>query len=409
MKNRTNMEASMEITRPEIVGFSAERLTRISASLQKYIDGGKVAGMISLVSRKGKVVHCDRYGWKDLASRQPMELDTIFRIYSMSKPIVSSAAMMLLEENRFHLNDPVSAYLPAFTNMKVIGQQNGDEVELVDARREITIRDLFTHSSGLSYGFDDEDYQDRLYQQKVWKLRETRPELTLAEVVDIVGGLPLRFHPGSDYHYSFSIDVLGRLVEVISGIPLDRYLQDRIFDPLGMVDTAFWVPPEKAHRLASNYSPDDKAPGKIKDIDPNHKSEYTRPVKFFSGGGGLVSTTSDYLRFCQMLLNKGELEGTRLLGRKTVEFMFQNHLPAGVYLNQDPSCGFGLGGAVILDAAKTQMLGSNGLWWWGGAASTLFWIDPQEELIGLLMLQLMSSPYPLEMEYRNLVYQALVD
>jgi CubicO group peptidase (beta-lactamase class C family) len=402
------METLMNIARPEAFGFASDRLARIRTGMGRYIDSGKIAGMISLVARRGAVVHLERYGWKNIASQQPMELDSIFRIYSMTKPITSAAAMMLFEENRFRLNDPVSEYIPAFKNMQVIARQNGEDVELVDARRPITVRDLFTHSAGMSYGFDDQDYLDGLYRKNLWHLAETNPAITLQEMVSAVAQLPLRFHPGSAFHYSFSIDVLGYLVEVISGMPFDRFLQERIFDPLGMVDTAFWVPAEKAHRLASNYGPDEKEPGKLIDIDPNEKSAYTRPATMFSGGGGLVSTTSDYLRLCQMLLNKGELNGTRLLGRKTVEFMFQNHLPAGVFMDQDPARGFGLGGGVTLDAARMQMLGSNGLWWWGGAASTLFWIDPLEELIGILMLQFMPGLYPLEMDYRNLVYQALV-
>ncbi|MBE0697400.1 MAG: beta-lactamase family protein [Anaerolineaceae bacterium] len=398
----------MNIARAEEYGFAPDRLALIRPSLQKYIDDGKIAGILSMVARRGKVVHFERMGWMDLASQKPIDFDTIFRIYSMSKPITSAAAMMLFEENRFHLNDPVSKYIPAFKNMKVIAHQEGDEVELVDAKREITICDLFTHSSGMSYGFDEKDYLDGLYRKNVWEMREKNPDATLEDLVNAVAQLPLRFHPGSAFHYSFSIDVLGYLVEVLSGMPFDRFLQERIFAPLGMLDTSFWVGPEKAQRLASMYGPDEKETGKLKDIDPNPESEYTRPVKFFSGGGGLVSTASDYLRFCQMLLNKGELDGVHLLGRKTVEFMFQNHLPAGVYLDQDPAKGFGLGGAVILDQVKTQMLGSNGLWWWGGAASTLFWIDPQEELIGLMMLQFMPGLYPLEMDFHNLVYQALI-
>lgn len=400
----------MKIAKPEDLGFAADRLRRVELATQRYVDSGKVAGTVSLVARRGQVVHFERRGWMNIASNKPMELDAIFRIYSMSKPIVSTAAMMLFEENRFGLSDPLSAYLPAFKEMQVIDHLEGGKAYLVDARREITIRDLFTHTSGISYGFDNTDYLDKLYQKKLWHKRETNPDVTLAEMVDAVAKLPLRFHPGSAYHYSFAIDVLGRLIEVLSGEPLDRFLQERIFEPLGMTDTAFWVPPEKASRLASVYGPDEKNKGQLKDIDPHEKSVYTRPVKFFSGGGGLVSTASDYLRFCQMLLNKGKLDNVRLLGRKTVEMMMLNHCPAGVYLDQNPAFGFGLGGAVILDLAQGQVLGSKGLWWWGGAANTKFWIDPQEELIGILMLQLMSNePNTIEADFRNLVYQALVD
>lgn len=400
----------MNISKPEDLGLSSKRLARIEDATQRYIGNNKVAGTVSLVARRGQIVHFERRGMLDIASARPMELDAIFRIYSMSKPITSAAVMMLFEENRFRLNDPISAYIPAFKEMKVVDHLEGGKAYLVDARREITIRDLFTHSAGLSYGFDEKDYVDSVFIKKVWHLRRTKPDTTLADMVAAVAKVPLRFHPGSGYHYSFAIDVLGYLVEVLSGMPFDRFLKERIFDPLGMADTGFWVPPEKASRLASCYGPDEKKPGHLKDIDPHEKSEYTRPVKFFSGGGGLVSTAGDYLRFCQMLLNKGELDGVRLLGRKTVEMMFLNHLPAGVYLDQNPAFGFGLGGAVILDLAAGQVLGSNGLWWWGGAANTKFWIDPQEQLVAILMLQLMSNePNTIEPDFRNLVYQALVD
>lgn len=402
----------MNITAPEKLGFSSERLARIAPVMQSFVDNEQVAGILTLAARRGELAHFERFGKQDLSNGKAMDYDTIFRIYSMSKPITSAAVMMLFEEDRFRLTDPISKYIPAFKKMKVIASQSYGKVDLVDAARDITIRDLFTHSSGLSYGFDPNDYLDQLYQKRVWRLRQTRPESALVDVVEAVAKLPLRFHPGSKFHYSFSIDVLGHLVEVITGMPFDRFLQERIFDPLGMVDTGFWVPPEKVSRLAAMYGPDEKKSGKLKDIDPNQESEYTRPAKFLSGGGGLVSTALDYLAFCQMLLNKGQYNGVRLLGRKTVEFMFQNHLPSGIFLDNDPSrgFGFGLGGSVVLDEAKTQMMGSNGTWAWGGAANTKFWIDPQEQLIGIMMLQFMPSDlHVTEANFRNLVYQAIVD
>jgi CubicO group peptidase (beta-lactamase class C family) len=400
----------MNIVKPEDLGFSSRRLARVEDAMQRYIDANQVAGTVSLVARCGQVVHFERRGLMDIASARPMELDAIFRIYSMSKPITSAAAMMLFEENRFRLSDPVSAYIPAFKEMKVVDHLEGGKAYLVDARREITIRDLFTHSAGLTYGFDEKDYVDSIFIEQVWRLLRAKPDSTLADLVAATAEVPLRFHPGTGFHYSFAIDVLGYLVEVISGMSFDRFLRERLFEPLDMVDTGFWVPPEKVSRLASMYGPDEQNPGRLKDIDPHDQSEYTRPKTFFSGGGGLVSTASDYLRFCQMLLNKGELDGVRLLGRKTVEMMFLNHLPAGVYLDQNPAFGFGLGGAVILDLAAGQVLGSNGLWWWGGAANTKFWIDPQEQLVAILMVQLMSNqPNTIEPDFRNLVYQALVD
>jgi CubicO group peptidase (beta-lactamase class C family) len=400
----------MKITNPEACGFSPERLAKIDAVMQGFLNQGKAAGILNLVARGGQVVYLKAFGMMDIASQRPMREDAIFRIYSMTKPVTSAAAMMLFEENGFHLDDPLSRFLPAFKHMKVITGMDGKQPILEDARREIIISDLFTHSAGMSYGFMDDDYLDSLYRSQMWLKFETGHDLALDEVTDVVAQFPLRFHPGSAYNYSVSIDILGRLVEVISGMPFDRFLQERIFTPLGMLDTAFWVPPEKIHRLATNYGPDEKNPGMLKDIDPVEKSSYARPVKFLSGGGGLVSTIGDYLRFCQMLLNKGQLDGVRLLGRKTVELMFMNHLAPGVFMNQNPGFGFGLGGSVVLDPAQTHMLGSRGTWAWGGAANTKFWIDPQEELIGIMMLQFMPDTlFISEADFRNPVYQALVD
>lgn len=400
----------MNTVNPSDFGFAPDRLERVKQCLQKFIDEGKIAGTVSLVARRGQVVHFESQGLMNIAEQKPMRTDAIFRIYSMTKAITSMAMMMLFEENGFHLGDPVSRFISAFRDLKVILSQEGGVVRLGDPKREVIIQDLFTHSAGLSYGFDEKDYLDRLYREQVWQKMDKNPDATLKDFIDALVQLPLRFDPGSAFHYSVSIDVLGYLVEVISGVPFDRFLHERIFEPLGMDDTAFWVPPEKASRFASNYGPDEENPGSLKDIDPNEKSNYTRPAKFFSGGGGLVSTTMDYFRFLQLLLNKGELDGVRLLGRKTVEFMFQNHLRPGVFLDQNPAMGFGLGGAVTLDVAQTRMLGSQGLWVWGGAANTKFWIDPQEQLIGILMLQFMPGDlYLTEADFRNAVYQALID
>lgn len=400
----------MQTANPTDLGFSPGRLARIRPVMERYVSEGKYAGGLTMVSRAGQTVHFERFGLRDVAAGKPVEEDTIFRIYSMSKPITSVAVMMLLEEGSFRLNDPISTYIPAFKNMQVIARTAGKQAWLEDAAGPITIRHLLTHTAGLSYGFDENDYLDGLYRKKLWGWLEKQPSPTLKDAVQAIARLPLRFHPGTAYHYSFAIDVLGYLVEVISGETFDQFLRQRIFEPLGMPDTDFWVPPEKTDRLAHMYGPDEKHPGQLKDIDPHEKSDYTHPVTFFSGGGGLVSTAADYMRFCQMLLNKGELDGVRLLGRKTVEYMMLNHLPNGVFLDQDPARGFGLGGFVILNPAQGDSMISAGAWGWGGAANTKFWIDPREQMIGLLMLQFMPSDlYPIEADFRNLVYQALVD
>ena len=272
-----------------------------------------------------------------------MSFDAIFRIYSMSKPITSAAVMMLCEEGKIRLGDPVSRYIPGFKNSRVMVPRNGCDYDLVPAQREMCVHDLFTHSSGLSYGFDQQSALDDLYRKELWVRFEKNSGLTLADFVNHLTQLPLAFHPGTAFRYSFSIDVLGYIIQLASGMPFEDFLQERVFGPLGMVDTAFWVPPEKAHRLAEIYGPAEE--GGLKPLDEPLTSRYLKPPSNPSGGGGLVSTASDYLRFGQMLLNQGELDGARLLGRKTVEWMLQNHLPAGIPANGQPSDGFGLGGS----------------------------------------------------------------
>jgi len=400
----------MHIIQPEAVGLSAERLARIGPVMQRYVDQGKFAGVITLIARRGQVAHFEPVGRMDIAQGKSMRPDAIFRIYSMTKPITSVAAMMLLEEGAFRLYDPISAYIPYLKGMKVIARRTPDGMELEDAHREVNIHDLFTHTSGLSYGFDELDPLDKLYREQLWGKMEKNPRVGLDDMVEALAGLPLSHQPGTAFRYSFSIDVLGKLVEVVSGKCFDQFLQERIFDPLGMLDTGFWVPPEKVERFALNYGPDEKHPGILKDIDPLKKSSYVKPVSFLSGGGGLVSTTEDYLRFCQMLLNGGELDGQRLLGPKTVDLMRRNHLPDGVYEDANKAYGFGLGGNVLVHVSRAPGMGSEGLWSWGGAANTKFWIDFKEQLIGILMLQYMPcNQYPIIDDFQNLVYQSLVD
>jgi CubicO group peptidase (beta-lactamase class C family) len=357
----------------------------------------------------------------DIDSQKPMTPDAIFRIYSMTKPITSVAMMMLYEEGAFRLSDPVSKYIPDFADVMVFAGKGKSGIYKTDCDQEMTIHQLFTHTSGLSYGFDDDSPVDKLYREAFFdelKLFDhdthmVNPEGPALQVfVSALAKLPLRYQPGSHWCYSFSIDVLGYLVEVLSGERFDVFLQRRIFDPLKMVDIGFSIPESQLNRLTTMYTAGEKS--ELDVVDAPAKTPLTRHPNFFSGGGGLVSTASDYLRFAQMLLNKGELDGVRLLGRKTVEFMTRNHLSETVLQNRsDPlgtGVGFGLGGHVVMDAAQCRVLCSDGTFSWGGAARTDFWVDPQEELIGLFMIQLIGGNIPwLADDLRVLAYQAIVD
>jgi CubicO group peptidase (beta-lactamase class C family) len=397
----------MDITRPETVGLSSSRLTRVGQAMSKYVESSKLAGTLTLVARHGKIAHFEPLGIMDVEAGTRIARDTIFRIYSMSKPITSVAVMMLYEEGHFLLTDPIQGFIPAFADVCVL-ERNGTEVKLVPTQRAITIRDLLTHTAGLGYGLG-EDYIDGLYKKHVWGTMERNPEATLGEMVETVAGLPLAYQPGQGWRYSMATDVLGYLVQIASGTAFDAFLRERIFLPLGMIDTGFYVPPDKIDRFAANYSPGEDGTGP-RVIDAPRDSPYTRPGRIPSGGGGLVSTATDYARFAQMLLNEGVLDGMRLLSRKSVELMTMNHLRPGVHPFGNPSQGMGLGVGMTIDLAQTQALGSVGRYGWGGAASTNFWIDPQEDLICVFMTQLMpSSTYPVVDDFRVAVYQALVD
>lgn len=404
----------METVTPEQVGLSSQRLARLAPLMQSYVDQGKLAGLITLVARRGQVAHLQCFGQADIAAGKPMQPDTILRIYSMTKPVTSVALLMLYEEGRFQLDDPVAEFIPAFKEMWVcLDEAAGGGSIVTPAERPVTIRQLLTHTSGLCYPNPKGSPAERLLWRSDQEAENTTPEETLAEWVPRLAGVPLAWQPGSRWQYGFSTDVLGYLVEVISGLPFDRFLQERIFSPLGMVDTGFTVPPEKLDRLATLYGPAQE--GGLKVLDGAPASEYARPRRFFSGGSGLVATTGDYLRFAQMLLNRGELDGVRLLGRKTVELMTMNHLPAALlpYGFGDNALqhgrGFGLGVFVVMDVAQHGLLGSVGNYGWSGAAQTHFWVDPQEELIAMVMPQYMPEDrdYPLREQFRVLVYQAL--
>ena len=381
---------------PEDVGMSTSRLERIAPVMQRWVDDGKIPCALTMIAREGRLVHFEKFGTQDVATAKPIEFDTIFRIYSMTKPITSIAVMMLYEEGHFQLGTPVSELIPAFKDMQVYTE--GGEA-IVDAEREMTIKHLLTHTSGLIYGGDWDHPINERYKEANFYGGD------LANMAQELGNIPLLHHPGAGWNYGMSTDVLGYLVEVVSGMPFEEFLKTCILNPLGMSDTAFSVPDEKAERYATLYEP--AGDGGIQVIKNAPVS--SGPLSFFhSGGAGLQSTAADYLRFCQMLLNDGELDGVRLLGRKTVELIRMNHISDDWHPLERTGFGFGLGFAVVTDVADTHGPGSEGTYNWGGLASTTFWIDPVEDLIGILMTQLIGDS-PFHAQFRVLTYQAITD
>jgi len=397
---------------PSQAGFDPDRMEKITRVFGDYVREGKLPGTVALVARHGSIAYLKADGFMDVESREPIELDTIFRIYSMTKPLTTVGAMILYEEGRFQLDDPISKYIPEFKDVKVlVGDETGG-ANLVNPDRPPTIHDLMRHTAGFTYGVFGDTMVDRMYREA----RTLGEDLPLRDFVTRLAGLPLQYQPGTHWHYGVSVDVLGYLIEVISGQSLDVFLRERVFQPLDMKDTAFSVPPEKLNRFATCYVPNrDATPENglplIKASDRPETSNYASPRKFLSGGGGLVSTARDYARFLQMMLNGGELEGSRILSPKTVAFMTRNHLP-DIALARKPlaGAGFGLGFAVVLDPPQSGVISSEGEYNWGGYASTEFWVDPQEDLFAILMTQLIpSSTYPLKNDFKVALYQALID
>lgn len=381
---------------PEEVGVSAERLERIRPVLQDYVDKGNLPGFLTVVARRGKIVHFETIGMQDVENNKPVEPDTIFRIYSMSKPITSVAVMMLYEEGHFQLGTPVSKFIPEFENMKVY---NEDQTEILDAKKKITIKHLLMHTAGFTYGWGKKPVDERYKELKIFDtVMDLTPSEKLANMVEKLSTIPLVHEPGEKWTYGVSTDVLGYLVEVVSGMPFEEFLQTRLFGPLGMVDTGFSVPPEKQDRFAALYRPN-KEDG-MERIEDRGTRLANGEINFFpSGGGGVASTAADYIRFSQMLLNGGELDGVRILGKKTVELMRYPHHDNW----------FGLGFRVVTDEEPPNILESVGNFSWDGAAATTFWIDPKEELIGLLMTQLLNNRYPFQQQFKVLTYQALTE
>ncbi|MFL5349954.1 MAG: serine hydrolase domain-containing protein [Hyalangium sp.] len=401
---------------PGEAGLDARRLRRIDTHFRRYVDDGRLAGWQVMVSRHGKVAHLSSYGLADKEAGRAVETDTIWRIYSMTKPVTSVAAMMLWEEGAFELSDPVSRWLPEFAQPRVYVGGPATKPVTVPATEPIRVWHLLTHTAGLTYGFHRVHVTDEIHRLRGFEAGA--PEgFDLAACVRAWAELPLTFQPGAEWNYSVATDVLGRLIEVISGQPLDAFFAERIFGPLGMRDTSFGCPEDKQGRLAALYA---MSPGRTQPGRMDTPGKQVTPPSWLSGGGGLVSTTRDYTRFTWMLLNGGELEGVRLLSPRTVRYMTRNHLPGGVDLatygrplfaeTRYDGVGFGLGFGVVVNPVAYRTLSSTGEYHWGGMASTSFWVDPIEQMTVVFMTQLLpSSTYPLRSQLRQLVYSALVD
>jgi CubicO group peptidase (beta-lactamase class C family) len=397
--------------RPEKMGMSSQRLERLDGLNRKYVEDGKLAGVMTMVARHGRIVHLNAAGTYGIDNDKPVAADTLFRIYSMSKPITAVALMTLYEEGAFQLSAPVSKFLPQFADMKV-WKQDGN----VDAEGQITMHQLLTHTSGLTYGFHRNTPVDQRYQDD--KILGSKD---LSEFVDKLAKIPLLFEPGERWHYSVAPDVLGAVAEKISGQTYDVFLKERLFDPLGMEDTFFNVPADKLDRFPSNHYWDAKVKA-LKAIpkDSPFNQSYSDQT-LFSGGGGLVSSIIDYMKFAEMLRSGGTFNGARILSPKTIQYMTRNHLAAtvnatgsgespGMKLSAERTwqgTGFGLGFGVVTNPAQAGVVSSVGEYSWGGAAGTIFWIDPEEDLVAIGMLQLMGSPWPFRSEMKVLTYQAI--
>ncbi len=407
-----------QATNPEEVGMSSERLARLTTGIQEAVDKGQIPGAVAIVLRKGKVAYSQAIGFQDREKGTPMSDNSIFRIYSMSKTFTSLAVMMLMEEGKIILADPISKFLPEFKNMKVgetrLNEYTGkEELVLVPANRQITIQDLLRHTSGLTYWF----FGKPSLSKAQWKANNPFDfKLTLAEMVTKMTKAPLCYQPGTTWDYSQSTDVLGRLVEVVSGVDFETFISERIAKPLKLADTGFWV--EGADNLARLAEPQAEPPAGKKPA----AIDVTKRPNWLSGGGGMVSTASDYARLCQLFLNGGILDGVRLLSPKTVQLMTSNHLPANIqyapvlqsqlgpsFPSAEVGNGFGLGFCVRIDPGLNPQPGSVGDYSWAGYLGTYFWVDPQEELVAVLMMQIRANRNYYRSYMRDMVYQAIVD
>jgi len=366
----------------ESEGMSAQRLTRLSSGMKELVDQGRLAGVVTMVSRHGKVVEFDAAGKRDLAANAPMQKDSIFRIYSMTKPITGVAMMILFEEGKWQLNDPVAKYIPEFAKLKVYGTDANNNVVMKDQAHPVTMRELMSHSGGFTYGFFSNTAVDKLQLEADL----LNPDNTLDEFIKRVAKLPLNSQPGTEWHYSISADIQGYIVQKLSGMPFEEFLEKRIFKPLGMVDTAFYVPKEKLDRFAEFYGYDKDGKMQVLGVHEGLNHDFSAKPALSSGGGGLVSTATDYMRFCQMLLNGGQLDGLRILSPLSVELMRTNVLAPNVPILA-PGAGFGLDFAIYTDPVAAGGYYGKGSFFWGGAAGTWFWIDPIYDLIVVGMIQ----------------------
>jgi CubicO group peptidase (beta-lactamase class C family) len=401
--------------RPEAVGLSSDRLERLRAAMQKYVDQGRVSGLVTYIARGGQVAHLEAFGKSDIESGAPMRTDSIFRIASQTKALTSVAVMMLVEEGAIGLLDPVSRFIPSFQKTTVAvapptGAVADTPVSAVPAKREITIRDLLTHTAGIGYGYGPAAAQWKAAGIQLWYFADrTEP---VAAVVERMAALPMDAQPGEKYVYGYNTDILGAVVEKVSGMTLAEFFQKRITGPLGMVDTQFYLPAAQKARLATVYAAkDDGRIERAPDGSTGQGHYADGPRVAFSGGAGLLSTANDYGRFLQMLQNGGELDGTRLLSPKTVELMTVNHVGSLIeeWGPNSAGMGFGLGFDVIVDLGKSGRFGSPGAFGWGGAYHTTYWVDPEEKLVALLMVQLLpAGNSDLQRKFRTLVYQSIV-
>src|SRR5688572_5311941 len=420
--------AELPTARPADVGLSAERLARLDAAMQAEVDAGRKAGIVALIARRGRVAHLKAFGMADREANVPMRDDSLFRLYSMTKPITSVALLMLYEEGKFQLSDPLEKYLPAFKGVQVLVGMDGERMRLEPARRPPTIHDVFRHTAGFSYGFDPSTPIDRMYAESGVDFgRSTSLKQLVTEALPKV---PLLYQPGEQWVYSVAHDVQAYLVEHFSGMPFDEFCRERIFEPLGMSDATFGVPKSVVSRYTANYAPreignpaaglvqvetrEGVAPPAAGPSSSPLAAGYGRYTDIPFGGLSISSTAMDYALFGQMLVNGGELNGTRLLGTKTVELMTSNNLPPnipGISLGGPPSpaTGYGLGVSVTLSPAAAGNLGSKGTFGWAGAASTWAILDPEEDLVLILMTQYMVADFDFAARFQTLAYQAIVD